>query len=151
MRIYYNSKIAKLFTFLKNYSTIMLFGAIFTERSSISEKAKHHEWAHCIQYQALFSVSFVIVSIIALVSGLNDHAGWWMLWLLTIPVFLYYVWYLIEYIIRLCIYRNHKKAYRNIAFEREAFDLEKDWDKPAMFRRESGGFSFLNYYGKQTS
>lgn len=35
MKIYYNSKIAKLFTFIDGYKTIMLFGAVFTERDSI--------------------------------------------------------------------------------------------------------------------
>lgn len=146
MKIYYNSKIAKLFTFIDGYKTIMLFGAVFTERDAISLKAEYHEGTHCNQYQALFATGFIIISIIALVSGLNGHAGWWMLWLLTIPVFLYYVWYLVEYLIRLCIYRNHKKAYHNIVFEREAFDLENDWNKPGIFRRESEGFSFLKYY-----
>lgn len=143
MKIYYNSKIAKLFTFIDGYKTIMLFGAVFTERDAISLKAEYHEGTHCNQYQALFATGFIIISIIVLVSGLNGHAGWWMLWLLTIPVFLYYVWYLVEYLIRLCIYRNHKKAYHNIVFEREAFDLENDWNKPGIFRRESEGFSFL--------
>ena len=149
MKIYYNSKIAKLFTFIDGYKTIMLFGAVFTERDAISLKAEYHEGTHCNQYQALFATGFRIISIIALVSGLNGHAGWWMLWLLTIPVFLYYVWYLVEYLIRLCIYRNHKKAYHNIVFEREAFDLENDWNKPGIFRRESEGFSFLKYYRKE--
>lgn len=36
MKIYYNSKIAKLFTFIDGYKTIMLFGAVFTERDAIS-------------------------------------------------------------------------------------------------------------------
>lgn len=36
MKIYYKSKIAKLFTFIDGYKTIMLFGAVFTERDSIS-------------------------------------------------------------------------------------------------------------------
>lgn len=87
MKIYYNSKIAKLFTFIDGYKTIMLFGAVFTERDAISLKAEYHERTHCNQYQALFATGFIIISIIALVSGLNGHAGWWMLWLLTIPDF----------------------------------------------------------------
>src|SRR5699024_11664523 len=66
-----------------------------------------------------------------------------------IPIFLYYSWYLIEYLIRLCIYRNHDKAYHNIVFEREAFDLEKYWNKHDVLRKESKGFSFLKYYGKE--
>ncbi|WP_438710182.1 hypothetical protein ACSTS3_13735 [Aquimarina muelleri] len=38
--------------------------------------------------------------------------------LLVIP---FYVFYLIEYIIRVIRYRNSQKAYRNISFEREAY------------------------------
>lgn len=47
MKIYYNSKIAKLFTFIDGYKTIMLFGAVFTERDSISLRTEYHEEAHC--------------------------------------------------------------------------------------------------------
>lgn len=84
MKIFYNSKIAKLFTFIDGYKTIMLFGAVFTERDAISLKAEYHD-----------------------------------------------------------------KAYHNIVFEREAFDLEKYWNKHDVLRKESKGFSFLKYYGKE--
>ena len=57
----------------------MLFGAVFTERDAISLKAECHEAVHCNQYQTLFATGFVISAIIALVCGLNDQAGWWML------------------------------------------------------------------------
>lgn len=75
MKIYYNSKIAKLFTFIDGYKTIMLFGAVF----------------------------------------------------------------------------DHDKAYHNIVFEREAFDLEKYWNKHDVLRKESEGFSFsfIGYYRKE--
>lgn len=33
----------------------------------------------------------------------------------------FYLWYLIEYVIRRFQYRDHYTAYRNISFEREAF------------------------------
>ena len=39
--------------------------------------------------------------------------------LLVIP---FYVIYLIEYLVFLVILRNHDKAYRNIGFEREAYE-----------------------------
>lgn len=35
----------------------------------------------------------------------------------------FYLWYLIEWLIRLCMKGN---AYRNISFEREAYDNDKD-------------------------
>lgn len=41
--------------------------------------------------------------------------------LLILP---FYIWYVAEYFIRLVIYRNHRKAYFNICFEREAYANE---------------------------
>ena len=41
---------------------------------------------------------------------------------------LFYVWYGIEYLVRLIQYRDGDKAYRNISFEREANIFEQcDW------------------------
>ncbi|MDC6464794.1 hypothetical protein PQZ39_00020 [bacterium] len=45
--------------------------------------------------------------------------------LLVIP---FYIIYILEYVIKALIYFNIKKAYRNISFEREAFDNELDFD-----------------------
>ena len=43
--------------------------------------------------------------------------------LLILP---FYVWYFLEYLIRLVQYKDRKKAYYNISFEREAYVNEKD-------------------------
>ena len=43
--------------------------------------------------------------------------------MLIIP---FYVVYLLEYIIRLFKHASHRKAYRNISFEREAYDNERN-------------------------
>jgi len=43
--------------------------------------------------------------------------------LLILP---FYLWYGIEFMIRLLVYRNWKNAYMNISFEREAYANEKD-------------------------
>ncbi|UFH56769.1 hypothetical protein [Spirosoma sp. KNUC1025] len=36
-------------------------------------------------------------------------------------IVLFYLWYVLEYLLRRVQYRNHYLAYRNISFEREAF------------------------------
>lgn len=36
-------------------------------------------------------------------------------------ILFFYLWYGVEFLVRLCIYRDRKKAYRNISFEREAY------------------------------
>ena len=148
-KIYYNSKIAKAFTFLKDFSTIMLFGAIFTEHASLSQKIKTHEATHVEQYQTCFTTGLAIAIGIMFICFAFNHYGWWMLALLTIPIFLYYVWYGIEFLIRLIAYRNADKAYRRIAFEQEAYSLENEYLKPCPERKLASSFSFLKYYGKK--
>lgn len=38
----------------------------------------------------------------------------------------FFLWYCIEWIVRLCIYRNRITAYKNISFEREAYSNQHD-------------------------
>lgn len=147
MKVFYNSKIAKLVTFLADFATIMLFGAVFTEHSSLSERTKHHEAVHVTQYQTLFMLGLSIAFGIFFACLGFDAYGWWMLSLLLIPILLYYIWYLVEYAIRLIMYKGDRaKAYRMIAFEKEAYDLEYEYQKPCPERRSAYSFSFCKYY-----
>jgi len=41
-------------------------------------------------------------------------------------VVFFYVWYIVEFLIRWFQYKNRHAAYRNISFEREAYAHEKD-------------------------
>lgn len=43
--------------------------------------------------------------------------------LLVIP---FYIWYGLEYLFNLAKYRSHAAAYRNISFEREAYNNENN-------------------------
>lgn len=43
--------------------------------------------------------------------------------LLVLP---FYIWYLLEYVVRLWQYRNHRRAYLNISFEHETYFNERD-------------------------
>ena len=38
----------------------------------------------------------------------------------------FFVWYVLEFLLRLVQYRNFASAYRNISFEREAYANDKD-------------------------
>lgn len=46
----------------------------------------------------------------------------------------FYLWYITEWLIRLIIYRNALKAYRNISFEREAYGNAHVKDYPKQRR-----------------
>jgi hypothetical protein len=53
----------------------------------------------------------------------------------------FFVWYFVEYAVRLLQYKNANLAYRNISFEREAYanELDLDYIKGRRF------FRFLSY------
>lgn len=131
---------------MAGFATVMLFGAVFTEYKKLTKTSLAHEATHVTQYQTLFMLGLCI-DLITLFTcfGFNIY-GLWMLSLIAIPVFLYYVYYGIEYLIRLIIYRDRDKAYRMIAFEQEAYDLQAEWVKPCTERRSAYSFSFMKYY-----
>ncbi|MEZ4786965.1 MAG: hypothetical protein R2790_03575 [Flavobacterium haoranii] len=58
--------------------------------------------------------------------------------LLVIPFF---IWYGLEFLVRLFQYKNRREAYRNISFEREAYTNEKDLD----YLEQRSFWSFLKY------
>lgn len=41
-------------------------------------------------------------------------------------VLLFYLWYLIEYLVKWVYYRNRMTAYKNISFEREAYENQSN-------------------------
>ena len=58
--------------------------------------------------------------------------------LLILP---FYLWYFTEYLIRLLQFRNRKKAYYAISFEREAYANEKDLE----YLKSRSFWRFLRY------
>ena len=58
--------------------------------------------------------------------------------LLYIP---FYIWYVIEWLIRLIQFRNSSMAYRNISFEREAYAN----DKNLTYLQTRERFAFIKY------
>ncbi|WP_194851259.1 hypothetical protein [Nonlabens antarcticus] len=60
--------------------------------------------------------------------------------LLILP---FYIWYILEYLILRLKY-NHKTAYLNIVFEKEAYQKEKDLD----YLKKRKFWNFTNFYGK---
>jgi hypothetical protein len=58
--------------------------------------------------------------------------------LLILPFF---IWYVLEYIVRLVQYKNKDLAYRNISFEREAYSNESDMG----YLKNRSIFRFIKY------
>lgn len=80
----------------KGFAAINLFGVIFVRKGITLDQ-------FCLNHERIHSRQ--------------------MLEMLIIP---FYVWYLVEWLIRLVCYRNAKKAYFNLLFEREAYLHQKN-------------------------
>ncbi len=76
--------------------------------------ANNHEHIHAEQQKEMLLVGVVLAAVGYIFVGL------WAI--LLLPVFFW--WYILEWLFRICQYRNTKKAYRNISFEREAYANE---------------------------
>ena len=56
-------------------------------------------------------------------------------------ILFFFIWYFLEFIFRLFIFRNVRKAYRNICFEREAYANEKNLN----YLKKRSFWKFLKY------
>lgn len=60
---------------------------------------------------------------------------------LEMLIFLFFIWYFLEYLFRLIQYRNSNLAYRNISFEREAYANEFNFD----YLKDRPFFGFVKF------
>lgn len=60
---------------------------------------------------------------------------------LELLVIFFYLFYFIEWFLKLIKYRNFEKAYKNISFEREAYENEKK----GYYIEDRKFWAFLNY------
>lgn len=111
------------------YKAINLFGVLFVKNNAkIDEVTLNHESIHSRQFvelMVLFAVATVFIR-------------WWL------PVFApfaFYVWYIVEWIVRLFQHRDTHEAYKNISFEREAYVHEGDFS----YTNGRDWFNFLKY------
>lgn len=114
--IKYNSSIPKLF----NKETVMLFGMTFTTKDRFLFQEKAHYQTHAKQYQDCFSLGLMAGIIFMFTFLALGAETWWLLTIILIPVFLYYVWYGVEYLIKLCQKKNKEQAKKSIKFEKQA-------------------------------
>ena len=60
---------------------------------------------------------------------------------LELLIILFYVWYALEFLIRLMQFKNWNMAYKNISFEREAYEKEFDFN----YLKHRRFWNFLKY------
>ena len=76
-----------------------------------------HERLHGEQQKEMLVVGCVLAAVL-----LAAGCGWWSL----ISLGLFFEWYVIEYIIRFLLTFSHRKSYRGISFEKEAYENQCD-------------------------
>lgn len=137
--VFYNNRFAK--TFLQGgYSTIMFFGLILTKKSkeTFSRTTYEHENIHRQQFAdcAMLGGFLMLIAFFAL--------QWW--WAIVLPFTLFYILYLIEWLVRFIMLRDGRKAYRAISFEKEAYDLQGEYQKPCAERHSHRTLGWLKYF-----
>lgn len=100
----------------KGFAAINLFGIVFVR--------KDYEFISVADYQRMLVHELI-------------HTKQ-MQELLFVP---FYVWYLLEWLVRLVMYRDWHKAYRNIGFEREAYANQYNWG----YNKGRKRYAFLKY------
>ena len=117
----------------KGFKAITLLPYIFVRKGAIyRDTDNRHEHIHGRQQLEMLIVG-IVLAVVLWITG----CGWWSL--LALPLFFY--WYGIEYVIKLCYYRNSTTAYKNISFEREAYAHQHELDY--LFYRDP--FAWFRY------
>lgn len=118
------------------FKAITIIPYIFIRKGmawAYDERTDRHEHTHGHQQVEMLVVGILLAILLAILG-----CGWWSLF--ALPLFFY--WYGIEYLIRLCIYRNHNAAYKNVAFEQEAYDNQDKID----YNDSRKLFAWIKYY-----
>ena len=114
----------------KGFLAMCLWPFLFIRKENLKHFSwcdENHENIHAYQQQEMFIVGDVLALILAFLGF-----QWWSL--ITLPLF--YWWYLAEWIVKCVIYCNPMTAYKNVSFEREAYNNQSDMtyiDKRKMF------------------
>lgn len=135
-RIFYQSKVAKVLLYFSICSTITIGPFVLSKlsESEMPQYVRNHECTHSRQWIETTVASGFLLFLLVALAGVN---AWW----LALSAFVFYLWYGLEYLIRLCILRDGNKAYRAVSFEQEAYANEKD----ANYNENAAYFSWVKY------
>ena len=139
---YFNGKTQPIMIVVRNtiipfpgFIAITLWPFVFVRRQAwarFTNNVMRHERIHGRQQVELLLVGAVLAVLMAL-----GGCGWWSL--LALPLFLWL--YGLEWLLGLACFGDSSAAYRNISFEREAYDNEHDAD----YLNERRPFAWLRY------
>ena len=135
-RIIYNDIIP-----FKGFQAITIWPFVFARNAAkyLKDHVVNHEGIHLRQQLEVLAVSAAVMALLCLTC-----LSWW--WMCEAP-FTYFIWYCLEYVVRLCAYGDGHKAYRNVAFEQEAFLNERNF---SYLSEERKAFAWARYLTRKT-
>jgi len=117
------AKVKKIGGFLSLFPiagiTLAPFGIYIREKYLTNVRTVNHEKIHWAQQMEMIVAGAIIAAITAGILLLFGVFSWWLLLLLAFPFLFFYLWYVIEWFIR--IFTNGSEAYKSLSFEREAY------------------------------
>jgi len=121
------AKIKKMGSFLQFFTgggvaaiTLMPFGIYMKEKYLTDVRMTNHEKIHWAQQLEMFVTGLIIAIIVVGILLAMKIFSLWLLTSIAFPFLFFYLWYVIEWIIR--IFVNGSQAYRSLSHEREAYD-----------------------------
>lgn len=125
----------------KGFQAITILPFIFARNKAkpLKDYVVNHESIHLRQQLEVLIASFVLILAMVLIFGLS-----WR-WLFA-SLFVFYTWYGIEWLIRWIICHDTHLAYKNIAFEQEAFLNQYDMN----YLSDRKLFAWVEFIGKST-
>lgn len=121
-----------------HFKAMNIWPFIFVQEDEPFNKVdERHEMIHGRQQEEMFFIGIVLAAMFFFL------VEWWSLFF--IPVFFYF--YIIEWIVRLFIYRDKNKAYRTVSFEQEAYDNQEFPE----YLEDRKAFAWIKYIFKKQS
>lgn len=101
------------------YTSMNLYGLLFTKRDNLRDDIINHEKIHSTQILELAVVGILITLLLIFIFDISY-------WYLLLGGSLFYAWYVIEYIFVRFFHKKQNDAYHDISLEEEAYNNEDD-------------------------
>lgn len=135
-KFYYDSWVARVLLFFSYCDAITLGCFAFSKYKEgwSKQEYRNHEATHMRQWAEVTFTAAIALWVCTAAFGIS---AWWGI---AAPL-VYYLWYGVEYLVRLCILRDGNEAYRAVSFEQEAYDNQYD----DSYNTDCGYFGWARY------
>lgn len=135
-KIFCDNRLAKVLLCMSSCHTVTVGPFVLSRRKEekLTQDTRNHECTHVRQWAEMAVVCGLLVWVLMLSF---DLSAWW----LALSGLAFYLWYGLEWLVRLVRLGDAGEAYRAISLEREAYGNEGD----ANYLENSSYFAWLKY------